>query len=53
MSNFFPKAEVDGILSEPNMYYCVCVHAKSLQSCLTLCNPMECSLPSSSVYGIL
>ena len=22
------------------------------QSCLTLCNPMDCSLPSSSVYGI-
>ena len=23
------------------------------QSCLTLCNPMDCSLPASSVYGIL
>ena len=23
------------------------------QSCLTLCNPMDCSLPSSSVHGIL
>ena len=22
------------------------------QSCLTLCNPMDCSLPGSSVYGI-
>ena len=28
-------------------------HAKSLQSCLTLCNPMDCSLPGFSVYGIL
>ena len=28
---------------------CVCVHA---QSCLTLCNLMNCSLPSSSVRGI-
>ena len=28
-------------------------HAKSLQSCLTLCDPMDCSLPGSSVYGIL
>ena len=27
--------------------------AKSLQLCLTLCDPMDCSLPSSSVYGIL
>ena len=23
------------------------------QSCLTLCNPMGCSLPGSSVHGIL
>ena len=23
------------------------------QSCLTLCDPMDCSLPSSSVHGIL
>ena len=27
--------------------------AKSLQSCLTLCHPMDCSLPGSSVHGIL
>ena len=32
---------------------CVCMHAKSLQLGLTLCNPMDCSPPSSSVYGIL
>ena len=25
----------------------VCLRAKSLQSCLTLCNPMECSPPGS------
>ena len=25
------------------------MHAKLLQSCLTLCNPMDCSLPDSSV----
>jgi len=23
------------------------------QSCLTLCNPMDCNLPGSSVHGIL
>ena len=23
------------------------------QLCLTLCNPMDCSLPGSSVHGIL
>ena len=27
--------------------------AKSLQSCLTLCNRMDCSSPGSSVHGIL
>ena len=32
---------------------CVCVCAKSFQSCLTLWDPMDCSLPRSSVYGIL
>ena len=26
--------------------------AKSLQSCPTLCDPMECSLPGSSIHGI-
>ena len=30
-----------------------CVHDKSLQSCLTLCHPMDCSPPGSSVHGIL
>ena len=30
----------------------VCVHAKLLQSSLTLCNPMDRSLPGSSVHGI-
>ena len=29
------------------------VRAKSLQSCLTLCDPMDCSPPGSSVHGIL
>ena len=29
------------------------VHAQVFQSCLTLCSPMDCSLPGTSVYGIL
>jgi len=29
------------------------VHAKSLQLYLTLCDPADCSLPGSSVHGIL
>ena len=32
---------------------CVCMHARSAaQSCLTLCDPMDCSPPGSSVHGI-
>ena len=31
----------------------LCVSAKLLQSYLTLCNPMDCSPPGSSVHGIL
>ena len=29
------------------------MRAHSLLSCLTLCDPMDCSLPGSSVHGIL
>ena len=43
-----------------NFYWCLgssphhlCKHAKLLHSCLTLCNPMDCSPPGSSVHGIL
>ena len=32
---------------------CVCVCVKSLQSCLTLCNPMDYSLPGFFVHEIL
>ena len=31
---------------------CVCMHAKLLQSCLTLCDSMDYSLPGSSVCGL-
>ena len=34
-------------------YNPTCVHAKPLQSCLTLCNPMDCSPTGSSVHGTL
>ena len=29
------------------------MHAKSLQSCPTVFDPMDCCLPGSSVHGIL
>ena len=31
----------------------VCMHTKSIQSCLTLCDPMDCSPPGSFVHGSL
>ena len=30
----------------------MCMHAKSLQLCLTLCNPMDCVLSGSSVHSV-
>ena len=30
-----------------------CCHCSVAQSCLTLCDPEDCSLPGSSVHGIL
>ena len=38
-----------GCLTE---YITLCMHAKSLQSCLTLCHPMNCNPPGSSARGI-
>ena len=33
--------------------FCLCVHVHSVSEvCLTLCNPMDCSLPGFSVHGI-
>ena len=32
---------------------CMCVCVLVTQSCLILCNPMDCSPPGSSVHGIL
>ena len=32
--------------------YTAAAAAESLQSCPTLCNPMDCSLPGSSAHGI-
>ena len=33
--------------------FITCICAKSLHSCLTLCDTMDCSSPGSSVHGIL
>ena len=36
-----------------NIFLGLCMCAKSLQSCLTLCDPVDHSLPGSTVHGIL
>ena len=35
-----------------SIYLITAAAAKSLQSCPTLCDPMDCSLPDSSIHGI-
>ena len=38
--------------SNMETYITMCIAAKSLQLCPTLSNPMDCSLPGSSVHRI-
>ena len=37
----------------PICFLCACVHAKSLQSCLTICDPMDSNPQGPPVHGIL
>ena len=37
----------------PFLHFILIVCVLVAQSCLTLCNPMDCSSPGSSVHGIL
>ena len=41
------------ILPFVSFFIALLVHAKSFQACLTLCDPMDCSPPGSSIHGIL
>ena len=50
---YSPLIGCDPYLNFGKLEPCQCVRAKSLQSCLTLCDPMDCSLPVSPVHGIL
>ena len=45
----FLKSQYQKITSHIILFICVC---SVIQSCLTLCNPMDCSLPGSSVHRI-
>ena len=47
------KARLRGFLLLFKMHYSRYVHAKSFQLCPTVCDPMDCSPPGSSVHGIL
>ena len=46
-----PALERDSL--PPSHQGSLCLHAKSLQSCPILCDPMDCSPPGSSIHGIL
>ena len=49
--NFKNKPMLSQAFRPEVIYDPIC--AKSLPSCLTLCDPMDCSLPGSSVHGNL
>ena len=48
----YSKRRVD-VEESPSAFSMAYVRAKSFQSCLTLCDPKDCSPPGFSVYGIL
>ena len=48
----YPRVIHNGKEHEKEWIY-VCMRAKLLQWCLTLCNPMDFSPPGSSIHGIL
>ena len=46
---WFEQSTILNHIPQSHVYVC----AKSLQSCPSLCYPMDCSPPGSSVHGIL
>ena len=40
------------VLRHPSLFWGWSLCRQSLQSCLTLCKPMDCSLPGSSIHGV-
>ena len=50
------KQQSKGIKSNPGVekvFYIPCLLVSVAQPCLTLCDPMDCSPPGSSVHGFL
>ena len=49
----WPDSEIYQYVALTKILWCMCMCACSVaESCLTLCNLMDCSLPGSSVHGI-
>ena len=46
------KHLIDGKSNMDNCYYLYAFPVLVAQSCLTLCDPIDCSLAGSSVHGI-
>ena len=54
--NYFKRMKLSNLFKLPSQLLFepgVCVCVESLQSCLTLCEPMDHSPPGSSIHGIL
>ena len=52
LTPFCPQSPAQGLSNMRHSVLAVNDHVLSLQSCLTLCDPMDYSPPGSSVYGI-
>ena len=52
LSTFTADSQVQSLVRELRSFKLHAAAAKSLQSCLTLRDPMDCSPPGSSIHGI-
>ena len=53
MNVYLAAPELSRSRQELPTFVAACCYCLVAQSCLTLCDPMDCSLPGSSVHGIL
>ena len=52
LNRHFTEEDIQGTDKYMKDFSLVVIAVKSLQSCPTLCDPMDCSLPGSSLHGI-